>query len=185
MIYTKEVNGRQVFSSCKTIELNSRWISNPTEEQIAEAGWEVYTPPVVPATPMTEPTQGDILDAVKAMLKKDTETLSDEEALGVAALYPTWTSKIGQDLAVGERLWYDGSLYKVIQTHTAQDNWTPSEAVSLFTKVSIAEYPEWVQPTGAQDAYNTGDKVTYDGKHWISTADSNVWQPGVYGWDEI
>ena len=127
-----------------------------------------------PELPITEPTQEDILDAVKAMLAKNTETLSDEEALGVAALYPTWTSKIGQNLAVGERLWYDGSLYKVIQTHTAQDNWTPSEAVSLFTKVSIAEYPDWVQPTGTQDAYNTGDKVTYDGKHWVSTADANV-----------
>ena len=57
----------------------------------------------------------------------------------------------------------------------------PSEAASLFTKVSIAEYPDWVQPTGATDAYKAGDKVTYDGKHWVSTADSNVWQPGVYG----
>ena len=64
----------------------------------------MYTPPVQPELPMTEPTQEDILDAVKAMLTKDTETLSDEEALGVAALYPTWTSKIGQDLTVGERL---------------------------------------------------------------------------------
>lgn len=185
MIYTKEINGRQMFSSCTTIELNGRWVSNPTEEQIAEAGWAVYTPPVVPATPMTEPTQEDVLDAVKAMLQKDTETLSDEEALGVAALYPTWTSKIGQNLAIGERLWYDGSLYKVIQAHTAQSEWIPSEAVSLFTKVSIAEYPDWVQPTGATDAYNTGDKVTYDGKHWVSTADSNVWQPGIYGWEEV
>ena len=184
MIYTKEVNGRQVFSSCKTIELNGRWVSNPTEEQIAGAGWSLYTPPVQPELPMTEPTQEDILDAVKAMLAKDTETLSDEEALGVAALYPTWTSKIGQGLAVGERLWYGGSLYKVIQAHTAQSDWTPSEAVSLFTKVSIAEYPEWVQPTGSSDAYKTGDKVAYDGKHWVSTADANVWQPGVYGWEE-
>ncbi len=57
--------------------------------------------------------------------------------------------------------------------------------MSLFVKVSIAEYPDWVQPTGATDAYNKGDKVTYDGKHWVSTADANVWQPGVYGWDEI
>ena len=184
MIYTKEVNSRQVFSSCKTIELNGRWVSNPTEEQIAEAGWSLYAPPVQPELPMTEPTQEDILDAVKVMLAKDTETLSDEEALGVAALYPTWTSKIGQDLAVGERLWYGGSLYKVIQAHTAQSDWTPSEAVSLFTKVSIAECPEWVQPTGTSDAYNTGDKVTYDGKHWVSTVDANVWQPGVYGWEE-
>ena len=117
------------------------------------------------ATPTSEPTQEELLDAVKAMLKKDTEALTDEEALSVAALYPTWTSRIGQDLAVGERLWYDGSLYKVIQAHTAQSDWTPSEAVSLFTKVSIAEYPDWVQPTGATDAYAKGDKVTYNGKH--------------------
>ena len=142
MIYTKDINGRQVFSSCTTIELNGRWVSNPTEEQIAEAGWEVYTPPVQPELPMSEPTQEELLDAVKAMLKKDTDNLSDEEALGVAALYPTWTSRIGQNLAVGERLWYDGSLYKVIQSHTAQDDWTPSEAASLFTKVSISEYPD-------------------------------------------
>ena len=119
------------------------------------------------------------------MLKKDIDILSDEEALSVAALYPTWIEKIGQDLIVGERLWYDGSLYKVIQAHTAQSDWTPSEAVSLFTKVSIAEYPDWVQPTGAHDAYSKGDKVTYDGKHWVSTADANVWAPGVYGWEEI
>lgn len=56
------------------------------------------------------------------MLKKDIDVLSDEEALSVAALYPTWIEKIGQDLIVGDRLWYDGSLYKVIQAHTAQDN---------------------------------------------------------------
>lgn len=185
MIYTKYQNGRQVFSSCKTIELNGRWVSNPTKEQITEAGWEQYIPPEIPDTPITEPTQDELLDAVKSMLKKDIDTLSDEEALSVAALYPTWIEKIGQDLIVGDRLWYDGSLYKVIQAHTAQDDWTPSEAVSLFVKVSIAEYPDWVQPTGATDAYNKGDKVTYDGKHWVSTADANVWQPGVYGWEEI
>lgn len=89
MIYTKDINGRQVFSSCITIELNGRWVSNPTEEQIAEAGWGKYTPPAVTITPTSEPSQEELLDAVKAMLKKDTEALTDEEALGVAALYPT------------------------------------------------------------------------------------------------
>ena len=88
MIYTKDINGRQVFSSCKTIELNGRWVSNPTEEQITEAGWSKYAPPAVTATPMSEPSQEELLDAVKAMLKKDTEALTDEEALGVALLLP-------------------------------------------------------------------------------------------------
>ena len=42
---------------------------------------------------------------------------------------------------------------------------------------------EWVQPTGAHDAYNTGDRVTYDGEVWICTVDNNVYAPGVYGWE--
>ena len=48
--------------------------------------------------------------------------------------------------------------------------------------ISIDEYPEWVQPTGAHDAYNIGDKVTHNGKTWVSDVDNNVWEPGVYGW---
>ena len=42
---------------------------------------------------------------------------------------------------------------------------------------------EWVQPAGAHDAYNTGDRVTYNGAVWVCTADGNVYAPGVYGWE--
>ncbi|MBP5725286.1 MAG: hypothetical protein J6X18_17135, partial [Bacteroidales bacterium] len=85
---------------------------------------------------------------------------------------------------VGERYWYDGKLYKVIQQHTVQDDWTPDVSASLFTEVSIEEWPDWIQPTGAQDAYMTGDKVTHNDKHWVSDVDNNVWEPSVYGWTE-
>lgn len=46
------------------------------------------------------------------------------------------------------------------------------------------EWPEWVQPTGAHNAYSNGDKITYNGKHYISTMDGNVWSPDAYpaGW---
>lgn len=44
---------------------------------------------------------------------------------------------------------------------------------------------DWVQPTGAQDAYQKGDKVTYEGKHYISDIDNNVWSPTTYGWSEV
>lgn len=45
-------------------------------------------------------------------------------------------------------------------------------------------YPEWVQPTGAHDAYSKGDRVTYGGKVYESLIDSNVWSPDAYpaGW---
>ena len=47
-----------------------------------------------------------------------------------------------------------------------------------------AAYPEWVQPTGAHDAYSVGDIVSHNGSTWISIADANVWGPGVYGWEK-
>ena len=185
MTYYKIINDRQVFSTCATIELNGAWISNPSAEMIAEAGWLPYEPPVVPPSPQTEPALEQVMEAVKKILSSETAALSDEDALNVAALYPTWASRVGEEVQAGERLWYDGKLYKVVQTHTTQEDWTPDATPALYTEISIEEYPEWVQPTGAQDAYNTGDKVSHNGKHWESLVDSNVWEPGVYGWQEI
>lgn len=84
------------------------------------------------------------------------------------------------------RRYGDGHLYRCIQDHTSQADWTPSAAVSLWVSISdpAEEYPAWSQPVGAHDAYQTGDKVTHAEKRWKSTADNNVWEPGVYGWVE-
>lgn len=184
MMYHKFIGDREVFSTCKTIHTEEGWISNPTPEQIAADGWTEYIPPVVPPTPQTEPGMDDIIQAVKKMLSQGAEQLSDEDALEVAAIYPTWASLVGKEVPAGERLWYDGFLWKVLQPHTVQDNWTPSTSPSLYVKVSIEEIPEWVQPTGAQDAYNKGDEVKHNGHVWESDVDSNTWEPGVYGWTQ-
>lgn len=71
--------------------------------------------------------------------------------------------------------------------HTSQADWTPDTAASLWTPVSdpAEEWPEWSQPVGAHDAYSKDAKVSHNGKHWTSTVDSNVWEPGVYGWTEV
>ena len=187
MIYTKTINGRQIFSDCRTVQTNDGvWISNPSQQQILDAGWSIYEPPEPePATPITEPDDTEIMQAVKRMLASSVAELSDEDALTVAALYPTWTSKIGDIVNVGERYWYDGRLWKVIQSHTAQDDWTPDVSVSLFTEVTIDEWPEWRQPTGSTDAYMIGDKVTFEGVHYISLIDNNVWSPSALpsGWE--
>lgn len=183
-MYYKIIDDRTVFSDCRTILTDDGlWISNPTPEQIAAAGWMEYIPPAPP--PRTEPYTDDIVAAVKRMLANSTEDLSDEDALDVAALFPTWASKMGEAVAAGERLWYDGALYKVLQAHTVQQEWTPDTAVSLYVEVSIEEIPEWRQPTGAQDAYMAGDKVKHNGATWESTVDNNTWEPGVYGWTEL
>jgi hypothetical protein len=187
MMYYKIINNREIFSDCKTIQTEAGiWISNPTPEQIAAEGWQEYNPPVVPPEPMTEPDQDAVIQAVKRMLAQSTENLSDEDALAVAALYPTWISKMGEQVNVGERYWYDGKLWKVVQAHTVQENWTPDVSVSLFTEVTIDEWPEWKQPTGVQDAYMKGDKVTFEGVHYVSLMDYNTYSPAAYpaGWEE-
>ena len=175
-----------VFSACKSVEMpDGSWVSNPTEEMIAEAGWQVYVPPVVPPQPQTEPDYTQVMEAVKKILSTEASALTDEEALEVAALFPTWKSKIGSTVTVGERLWYNEKLYKVVQEHTPQDEWTPDITPALYTEVSIEEVPEWKQPTGAQDAYMAGDKVKHNGFTWESTVDNNTWEPGVYGWNQL
>lgn len=84
------------------------------------------------------------------------------------------------------RRYTDGKLYKCLQDHTSQADWTPPAAVSLWVAVAdpAEEWPEWSQPVGAHDAYGAGDKVSHNGKHWTSNVDANVWEPGVYGWTE-
>lgn len=109
-------------------------------------------------------------------------SLDDETASTVPYLYDKWES--GVQYEVGDRRRYELTLYKCVQAHTSQDDWTPDKTPAIWAKAYEEEYPEWVQPTGAQDAYMKGDKVSHLDKHWISNVDSNVWEPGVYGWDE-
>lgn len=82
---------------------------------------------------------------------------------------------------------YGELLYRCLQAHTSQADWTPDKAVSLWVRIAdpAEEWPDWAQPIGAQDAYQSGDKVTHNGKHWTSAVDNNVWEPGVYGWTEV
>lgn len=119
---------------------------------------------------------------LRQLIEQLAVTLDDETALTGVELFPAWT--VGKAYAVSDRVQYNGTLYKCVQAHTAQADWTPDATPALWVVVSIDEYPEWVQPTGAHDAYNRGDKVSYNGKHYICTADANVYEPGVYGWEE-
>ena len=107
-------------------------------------------------------------------------TMTDETALTAVELFPTWA--IGKAYAVNDRAQYNGTLYKCIQAHTSQSDWMPSATPALWKTVSVDEYPEWVQPAGAHDAYNIGDKVTYNGQHYVCTSNANVYAPDVYGW---
>ena len=110
--------------------------------------------------------------------------LDDEEALENVELFPHW--KEGAEYQVDDRVSYMDILFKCLTAHTSQASWTPDVAPSLWVRVDnpAEEWPEWVQPLGATDAYPMGAKVSYDGKHWISTVDNNVWSPPTM-WTEV
>ena len=110
------------------------------------------------------------------------ETMTDEEGLQFVDLFVNWATDTAY--ALDDRVKFNDTLYKCVQAHTSQDDWTPDITPALWVVVTVEEWPEWVQPIGAQDAYMTGDKVTHNELHWISTADNNVWEPGVYGWEQ-
>lgn len=154
---------------------------------------------------------GDSVDAVEIMLNYNNliksaalefrkalqyfvRDLTDEaEIMEVASVFPEY--QVGKEYKTKEVFAYgfnsvgDPQLYQVLQDHTSSEEWTPDTAVSLYKPIGVTEegYPEWVQPIGASDAYNTGDIVSYNGTLYKSTIDGNVWSPEAYpqGWEEV
>ena len=120
---------------------------------------------------------------MRPYIEKAAASLSDAEALKVPTLFPAWAA--GKSYSTDDRIEYGGTLYRCVQAHTSQADWTPPATPALWVVVSLEEWPAWVQPTGAHDAYAAGAKVSHAGKHWTSNVDANVWEPGVYGWTEV
>ena len=122
---------------------------------------------------------------LRAQFVKLREMATDEMSMQVPNLYPVWEDDVAY--AVGERILYNDVLYKVLQAHTSQADWTPDVSASLFTKVLIPDenvIPEWDQPDST-NPYMSGDKVSHNGSNWVSIVDNNVWEPSVYGWEVI
>ena len=110
--------------------------------------------------------------------------LTDEQAELVPQVFPNWF--VNTAYTVGYRCRYNDILYRCIQAHTSQEGWEPVNTPALWTRIGAStDIEEWIQPTGAADAYNAGDKVTHNGSTWISDVDNNVWEPGVYGWSVV
>lgn len=128
--------------------------------------------------------------ALRPIIERLAAILEDEQALEAVELFPAWKAEVAY--AIDDRVRYDGVLYKVLQAHTSQTDWTPDTAVSLYAKVLVPDpqvIPVWEQPS-AGNAYMTGDKVyfpTAEDDIYESTIDNNVWSPVAYpaGWNKL
>ena len=120
---------------------------------------------------------------MKYSINLATSYLNDEQAESVTGLFAKW--EIGVNYSVGDRRQYDSLLYRCIQAHASQAGWEPPNVPALWVRTSVDEWPEWIQPTGAHDAYRIGDKVSHNGSHWTSNIDYNTYEPGAYGWNLV
>lgn len=125
----------------------------------------------------------------RRLIEQAAAGLTDEQALAAPLLFPHW--KTDTSYTIGERLYYNDVLYKVLQDHISQSTWTPDVTSSLYATVLIPDpevIPEWIQPDST-NAYMTGDKVRHNDKIWVSLVDNNVWEPGAVGtealWEEV
>ena len=126
-------------------------------------------------------------EQLRLELNEIIDEMTDEEAIERPILFPNWKS--GKQYTTNERIRYGGRIFKVLQNHTSQDDWTPSRAPSLFAEILTSETgepKEWQQPSST-NPYLAGDKVIYEGLIYESLIDNNVWRPNVYpqGWKLI
>ena len=124
---------------------------------------------------------------IRAFMEKLSVKADDIEILEAPEICPYW--RIDEAVLTGDRRFYavNNTLYKCLQPHTTTAEWNPADAVSLWAKVLIPDVdviPEWEQPDST-NPYAKDDKVTHNGKTWISIMDGNVWEPGIYGWEVV
>lgn len=146
-------------------------IINPSEEILEAAGWQEYIPPEPEPVDTTkyEPYTDEVVAKVKQLLQQQVAQQTDEEALENIELFPTWQSKIGVQVNQGDRLYFDDKLFKVLQTHTPQEEWRPDTTASLYVQVVLDEergtidnpIPYSLNMELVEGKYYTDDGVTY------------------------
>lgn len=132
-----------------------------------------------------------IWEQIGRALQMFAQTLTNEQAMEVSSVFPRYevgkAYVVGEYFTCGENNVGDPQLYKVVQAHTSQEDWKPSETPSLYEPIGLTKegYPVWSKPSGAHDAYNIGDIVDYNGTLYKSLIDGNIYSPDEYsaGWE--
>lgn len=193
-----KLNDKEVILSDAGLPLVIFEQANPPEGYVADYKWVEQDGSLV-KTWSFKPKEGTAEEAMLRLSKLQAKSLPDDYALEVFALYDEWIAGqtyYGPDQETGyagDRIRYQGTLYKVLQGHVSQADWTPDVTPSLYAKVLPGQegnepeegYAEWVQPDST-NGYALGDRVMHNGKIWESTFNgANVWEPGVQGTEAL
>lgn len=137
------------------------------------------------AAEVEDMAQATVAASIVFTVMAETGQIDDTTAAENASQFAEWAYPVAYK--AGAIRLHAGRLYRCVQDHTSQENWTPDAAASLWAEIAdpSEEWPKWAQPIGAHDAYSAGAKVSHSEKKWTSDLDNNVWEPGVYGWTEV
>lgn len=156
---------------------------------------EIYTGKIYGVTmyrpERTPEVQEEVQKAAIAVAQIQAQSLTDDQAITVKAIYPEYDPN-GVQYPKDFKVTYSDELHKCLQAHTSQEDWNPENSPSLWAKVLAGQegtgIGEWEQPDST-NPYMTGDQVTHNGKTWESLVDNNVWEPGAQGtealWQQI
>lgn len=145
----------------------------------AEQSWAQAGGRIVQAWSIV-PDEGTPQQAAVELARMQAASLPDEQAALVSALFPAWGGA-GVAYAAGDRVLWQGRLYRCVTAHASQPDWAPGEAPSLWARVlpgQSGEVGEWEQPDSTE-GYAKGDRVTHGGRTWESLVDANVHEPGT------
>jgi hypothetical protein len=157
------------------------WVGTVNEYRFGESLKQIAPPIEEDARPAVEVLAAD---AIAAQVIADGIAGDEIEAVITLNLFPYWSP--GVAYAAGAVLVHNGELIEVVQAHTSQPDWQPENVPALYKIHRPAgSVAPWVQPLGAHDAYQIGERVTHNGQTWESTVNANVWAPGVYGWTVV
>lgn len=137
------------------------------------------------AAEVEDMAQATVAASIVFTVMAEAGQIDDTTAAENASQFAEWAYPVAYK--AGAIRLHAGRLYRCVQAHTSQENWTPDAAASLWAEIAdpSEEWPKWAQPIGAHDAYSAGAKVSHSEKKWTSDLDNNVWEPGVYGWTEV
>ena len=129
--------------------------------------------------------QEQLADAAYALAEVHS---TDEQIIAMAALVPVWA--VGADVIVSQVRRYNDKLYRCLQAHKTQADWSPDKAVSLWAEIGLdeasgADIIEWYEPDSERN-YKLDQLVRYtDGKVYKSLLEANVWSPESFprGWE--
>ena len=111
---------------------------------------------------------GETHEALRQYIEKAAASLDDNDAANAVALFPTWT--IGIAVAVGERYQYEDKLYKVVQAHTTQADWTPDATPAMWAVIDKTHAGTLEDPIPA----SRGMEYEY-GKYYLDGEDGNTY----------